>query len=245
MILFVAAQDLRTPLGFIEWMGWCEQTIPAMLERVMQDSIKKMEEAIEKGIKLKLPSVRNEFTGLIKVTTEPPANPAMDRASLRAEVTIGRRSWIASMRHLLTGIAKKLSRHRWSVAEPADGFEWPITDHPVLRLNYYATGKYDFKGGWGQPGTQIMMPVSPRHLLYVQVGQNAANRLTFDPNLTGLIQRFLIERAHRWVFATHPAEWVVRGRPRTVDSEIYTAEKKMWQDFHPDQLRSETSSKTD
>ena len=43
--------------------------------------------------------------------------------------------------------------------------------HPVLRLNYYKPGQYDFRGGWGNPGSEVLMPLSPRHLLYVQVGK--------------------------------------------------------------------------
>lgn len=87
-----------------------------------------------------------------------------------------------------------------------------------------------------------MMPVSPKHLLYVQIGTKAANRFTFSREHTQLVQRLLVERAHRWVFATRPVECVADVRPRTVDPERLGAEKKAWEDWNQDQLRSETLS---
>ena len=86
------------------------------------------------------------------------------------------------------------------------------------------------------------MPVSPRRLLYVHVGNKVANRFTFSPDLTQVFQRFLVERAHRWVFATKPAEWVAKVKTRTVNPEAFEEEEKLWEDFHRDQSQSEVSS---
>lgn len=242
IILFLAAQDLRTPLGFIEWLGWCEQTIPALIDRVLSESVRRLEDAAEKGIVLEQKPVQNELSDLFRVSIQPSPDPAEDRATLRAEMTAGRRSWIAGMRHRLTGIAKRLCEYRWSVAYPHGTSEWPLTDNPVLRLNYDGPRNYNFRGGWGQRGTEILMPVSPRHLLYVQVGRKHDNRFTFKSRQTEAIQRFLVERAHRWVFATKPAGWVVSARPRIVDPFAYEAEEKAWKEFHRDQLQSESRS---
>jgi hypothetical protein len=243
MILFVAAQDVRTPLSYIESMSWFAEHIPKMLVRIMRDSIKQVEEATEQGIELSPKLVRNEFNDLLKVTKEPSADPVSDHGMLRAEVVAGRQLWIAKMRHLLTGVAKTLCLHRWSVAEPAGDAEWPLTDHPVIRLNYHKSDQYDFGGGWGHPGSEIMMPVSPRHLLYVQVGKKADNRFTFSPEHTQLVQRLLVERAHRWVFATRPEEWVTKVRQRTEDPEIFEEEEKAWEDYPLEQSQSEASSR--
>jgi hypothetical protein len=186
-------------------------------------------------------STTNEFSELIEVSIERPATPDSDQATVRAVLPGGRRLWIASMRHLLTGAAETLCKHRWSIAEPAGDAEWLLTDHPVLRLNYYGPGRYDFGGGWGNPGSEIMMPVSPRHLLYVQVGSKALSRLTFSHEQTRAVQQLLVERAHRWVFARRPAAWVAEVRPRVVDPETLKAEAKAWDDWHQDQLQSELS----
>ena len=241
MARLVAAQDIRTPLSFIESMRRWEQQIPDILDRTIRESIKRLEEAKAQGVVLNHKPKRNEFSDLLKVTIEPPIDPSSDQAMVRAEVPAGRQLWIASMRHLLTGVAETLCRHRWSVAEPDGDAEWPLTDHPVLRLNYYKPGNYDFGGGWGRPGSEIMMPVSPRHLLYVQVGAKAANRITFSREQTQLVQRLIVERAHRWVFATHPMEWVAKVRPRIVDPERLKDEAKAWESWHQNQEQSEMS----
>jgi hypothetical protein len=185
--------------------------------------------------------VQNEFAGIIKVNVEPSDDPQLGKSRLRSEVPVGRRLWIAAVRHL-TRTAKILCNHRWSVAEPYGDAQWPLTDHPVLKLNYHGPGRYDFGGGWGSTGTEIMMPVSPRHLLFVHVGRKIDNRFAFSTKNTQLVQRLLFERAHRWVFATRQEEWITKVRSRHVDPEVCEAEEKAWEEFHPDQLQSEMSS---
>jgi hypothetical protein len=242
MIRIVAAQDIRTPLSFIESMRRWGQDIPDMLNRTIRESIKRLGEAKERGIVQSEIPKRNEFSDHFQVTIDPPMDRGADQAIVRVEVPIGRRLWISSMRHLLTGVAETLCRHRWSVVEPAGDAEWPLTDHPTLKLNYYKPGHYDFGGGWGSVGSEIMMPISPRHLLYVQIGSKKPNRFAFSQEHTRLVQRLLVERAHRWVFGTRPQGWVATVRPRTVDPERLAAEAVAWETWHRDQVQSEISS---
>ena len=239
MARLVAAQDVRTPLSFIESMRRWNQQIPEILDRTLQGSINRLEEASAKGVALHLTSEQSEFSNLLEINIEPPAVPGSDLASVQATVPIGRRFWVTSMRYLLTGAAETLCRHRWSVLEPANDQEWPLTDHPVLKLNYHGPGQYDFDGGWGNPGSEIMMPVSPRHLLYVQVGKKSPNRLSFPPRHTSLIQQLLVKRAHRWVFGRRREHWVADVRPRTVDRDQLAEEAAAWERWHRDQLQSE------
>jgi hypothetical protein len=239
---FVAAQDVRTPLNFVESMQHWHHQIPEILDRSVKTAIARIEQAKARGDVVRQPAVKhNEFSRLVRVTIEPPSDSSSDQALVRAEVPVGRRLWVASMRHLLTGAADALSRHRWSAAEPYEDNEWPLTDHPVLRLNYYKPGQYDFRGGWGNPGSEMMMPVSPRYLLYVQVGAKAANRFVFSREHTQLVQRLLVERAHRWIFGTRPTDWVAGVRPRVVDPDALAAEKLAWKRWPQDQLESELS----
>ena len=114
-----------------------------------------------------------------------------------------------------------------------------MTDHPVLRLNYYGPGNYDFRGGWGNPGTEIIMPLSHRHLLYVQVGQKARNRFAFSREDTQTVERLIVKRAHRWVFARKPVAWVSQVKPRVVNCDAFLAEQNAWKQWHEDQLKAE------
>ena len=135
MILFVAAQDVRTPLNYIESKPRWERLITEMFDRTMPKLVKQYEEAADQGIVLNQKVEGNEFTDIFNVTVERPEN-SDSGARIRAEAVAGRRLWIATMRRHLTKTAKILCSHRWSVAEPAGDAEWPLTDHPALRVDY-------------------------------------------------------------------------------------------------------------
>jgi hypothetical protein len=241
IVRFVATQDVRTPLTFIEWMRRWDQEIPDVLEKSLRGAIDALQRARAEGISLVCTTQPNAFSESFRVhiETESQSTPGSGQALIRAEVTAGRSLWIASMRHLLTGVANVLCQQRWSVIEPFGDEQWPLTDHPVLRLNYYRPGHYDFGGGWGREGSEIMMPISPRNLLYVQIGKKAPNRFSFSLPETQLVQRLIVERAHRWVFATHPAPWVAQVRPRVVDQALFVAEQEAWKHWHQDQVAAE------
>ena len=240
MARFVAAQDLRTPLNFIESMKRWKQDIPEILDNCVRDSIEELRRARAEGIALASSPEPTTFGKVLRVHIEPPRDHDSDQAMVQVDVQAGRALWIASMRNLLTGAAEVLSQHRWSVAEPHGDEEWPLTDHPVLRLNYYRPGHYDFRGGWGNEGSEIMMPISPRHLLYVRVGGKAPNRFVLPQAETQLVQRLIAERAYRWVFARQPLPWVPEVKPRIVDQAAFTAEGDAWRHWHGKQLRDET-----
>jgi hypothetical protein len=84
-----------------------------------------------------------------------------------------------------------------------------------------------------------MMPVSPRHLLYVKVGAKSESRFTFSHEHTLLVQRLLAERAHRWIFARNPEPWVAEVRPRAVDEALFLAEQNAWSRWGGEQLQAE------
>jgi len=172
LALLLAAQDLRTPDAFLEFMSRWERDLPDILKRALQESLQKFTEAKRMNLTLVAgPAQRNEFSKLLKTSVDRPVDPEGQRM-IRAEIVAGRRLWIAAMRHLLTGVVEAVCRHQWCIVEPGDNDEWPLTDHPVLKLNCYPTGEYDFGGGWGRNGTDIMMPLSPRKLLFVEVGKD-------------------------------------------------------------------------
>lgn len=238
----VALQDLRTPRSLIESMNRWKEEFPATLDRTLKELVAELEQAKVKGEKPQAPYGIAAFaTPAIRVKIEPPREPGSDQALIRAEVSTGRRLWVDLTRRILIRRAEVLGHHRWSVVAPCDCEEWPLTDHPVLRLNYYGPGRYDFRGGWANPGSEILMPLSPRHLLYVQVGSRGDYRFPFRRDSTQLVQRLFTERAFRWVFMTEPADWVARARPRTVDAEQVETERRIWADWHADQSKGEAA----
>jgi len=237
--LFYAAQDVRTPSNFLECMERWREDLPGLIQRTLAESVERIQQASREGTALPVQPVSpsGDTSGSVDVTIQREKNGS---SKIYASVTTGRAMWVQEMRRLLDGIAKGLEEHKWSIARPAPGLEWITSDHPALKLNYNAPTEYDFGGGWGSRGTELILPISPQHLLYTQIGSKAAPRFTFSAEKTQELRKLLAERAYRWIFAGEPLDDVVRFRPRVVDAATYQAEELTWQSWHRDQSASET-----
>ena len=99
--------------------------------------LREFEEAKKKGTVPKSDPRTNELPDLpIRIHIERPDDSEAAQATLQVDVTLGRRFWLGEMRRLPTVFDDVVCRHMWTIVEPAAGMEWPLTDHPVLRLNY-------------------------------------------------------------------------------------------------------------
>lgn len=232
-----ALQDVRTPASFDEQMKRWEHSVPRLIEETTKKGLEELEQARAASrpprSSVSSSDTDDGLTRLFRVAVQRPNHPE-GLPLLRTEVTLGRGFWIASMRHVLSRTARVLTEHQWTIVESGDEGEWPLSDHPALKLNYGRDG-YDFGGGWGRRNVDLMMPLSPRHLLFVEVGKDLGRRLMFTAEQAERMRSFLVERAHRWVFATEALEWVVQRRPRVIDAELFARESAMWADWHAGQ----------
>jgi hypothetical protein len=144
-----------------------------------------------------------------------------------------------TQRHHLTKNLHHITGHRWRAASPFGDEEWPLTDHPVLTLNYYERGRYDFEAGWGKKGSEFILPVSPKVALYMKVGNQATGPFTFSRTLTKELQRIMVERAFRWIFASRALPWVASARPREVNAQRFEQERRFWREWNSAQSRAE------
>ena len=83
------------------------------------------------------------------------------------------------------------------------------------------------------------MPLSPKHLLFTQIGDDIPRRFVLTTAQTSEFQRFIAERAHRMIFARKPMSCVEQLRPRLVNLELYRHEQVAWGNWHDDQRRVE------
>ncbi|HTS35248.1 MAG TPA: DUF4238 domain-containing protein [Candidatus Solibacter sp.] len=239
---FVAAQDLRTPANFLELQKLWDSQAPAILDGCIE-SFKKLQRG-ERSVPLNTKGRDPTMDSAIRVRVSPGDDPLTNKATVEVEIA-PRKLWLCQVRDLLTRKAASLSKHRWSVATPDGDEEWPLTDHPVIRLNYYKSGNYDFLGGWDRKGSEILIPVSPKHLLCVQVGKKLPNRFVAPNEVTKKLQRIIVERCHRWIFARRPDSWISEVRPRVVDREAFHAEQESWSCWSEQQRRVETEMPED
>jgi hypothetical protein len=98
---------------------------------------------------------------------------------------------------------------------------------------------YDFGGGWGVNNGDILLPLSPKHLLYTCIGKKVWPRGTvLDVKTASLIRKIIIEHADRYVFAESPSDLHLI-RPRLVCSETFKNELSAWQNWHLNQCQAE------
>lgn len=238
---FLAAQDVRTPTSYLESTERWHATLPALLQETLEDSVKKLE-GLKKENKTfeKNETANSLFNKSMKINViRNPEN--VGGGYIEAKVTVGRTLWIESQRFLLQKTAKALLQHKWGIAKPARGFEWFTSDHPVVRLNYYKKGSYDLRGGWGKAKGNLIMPLSPNHLLFTQIGEYVPDYFVFPKEKTIEIQKFIAERAFRWIFARNPLKIIEKHRPRVVDKELYNSEEEILKHWHEKQRQAEES----
>lgn len=241
LIRLYAAQEVRTPQSFAEFMSRWDRDLQGVIEETMKEGIAEWANATAAGRQPRgAPTARNEFTDLFRVRVHRPEETGGE-PTLSATVVLGRRLWVASVRHLLTGRAmEKLLRQSWHILKPADGYEWPLTDHPTLRLGFRSPDDFSFGAGWGQRHADLVMPLSPQHLLHTEVGKVKRGITQLSPELTSQMRSFLVRRAHRLVFATSPSPWVTRERVRVVDSVQFDRERDDWERWHAEQAAAES-----
>ena len=174
LVRFLAAQDVRTPVRLLEHLQRWHKMMPRLLEDTMQKAVRSLEEAKRSGTPLTHAKARDGDFLPIRVTKQ--IQPGQALGLLKAEVLVGRSSWLFGVRRALSSTLKVLMQQRWSILKPHGGLVWFTSDDPVIRLNRYGKGNYDFKGGWGNPGTEILFPLGPHHLMYAKVGEKPPRR---------------------------------------------------------------------
>jgi len=238
LVRFLAAQDVRTPARLAENLQFCNTNVQAMLDRTLQETLQQLEAARKSGQPIRPTTTPNAEYIPLRVTRE--IKPGKEFGTLQVETLVGRRLWFFTMRRALASTINVLHSHRWTILRPPDGTTWFTTDDPVVRLNHHSTGIYDFQGGWGSAGTQIFLPLGPRHLLYARVGERPPQRGSLVPPDTALmLRRCIAEHAHRFIFSATADPEVAQLRPRKVDAAILRNEDEQWRRWHEEQSLAE------
>ena len=238
LIRFLAAQDVRTPARLMEMFQTWHQTLPKLIKETLEESVQKLETSRREGKPLDHSRHINAEYFPVRVTTE--LVPGERQGILRAETVVGRGLFLFNLKHLLTKTVNALLAHKWTVLRSPKGIEWLTSDDPVIRLNFQNPTRYDFGGGWGSAGTEIFLPLSPRHMLYTKIGTRPPPRGTVvSTEIASQLQCFTVEHAHRLVIATVPDISVSEIRPRVVDSVACGAEADHWKRWHEEQTIAE------
>ncbi len=238
LVRFLAMQDVRTPARLEEFLKrHPAESVQETLEEILRSLPEKLD--MLKQNRAVTPSVDKSNTDFpLKLTTE--IIEGKEVGIIKAETAVGRALWLSGIQHQLNNTVKVLHQHKWTIMHPARGMSWFTTDKPVIRLNYDSLRKYNFNGGWGTRGTEILLPLSPEHMLYTRIGHRPPIRGSrFSVEITHLLCRLIAEHAHRYIFGKAADTEVPIYRPRTVDAEYYKFEQEQWQRWHAEQTESE------
>lgn len=223
LIDFLAAQDVRTPARMFEHLQRAQKTLPQILE----DTGNRLQKHKNLPNSLFLRHQGNNYNSRyfpIKVTSQLIENSA--NRVLMLEAYVGRSSWLYSIKHLLENTKQILHSHKWSIIKPAEGYYWPTSDNPVVKINYHNRNNYDLKGGWGVRKGNIFFPIDPEHAMFVQIGDQPPERnVRLNKAQTEELIRISVENAHRNIFSVVEDHNLPTLRKRIVSSEQFEKEK--------------------
>lgn len=237
LIRFTAAQCVRTPAKLIKSLEKWREEMPNFLESTLKETVKKLEIAKQTGILPNPKSTDDDTLMPIRISHEPSADPGF--SLVKAETVVGRSLWLFEIKHILMNTLKVLYQHKWSIFNVAPNVEWVTSDDPVICLNYYKEGHYDFGGGWGYKGSEIILPLSPKHILYTQVGSQNKSRLNASEDLSLKLQKIIAEHSYRWIFSKEPNKDIEKLHPRVIDANMFNREAEEWNRWHNDQSAAE------
>lgn len=237
LIYFLAAQDVRTPARLVENLARWDKEVPELLESTLSELVTHLENKTLPKPSTDSGQLKNDPAFPIRVIQRPVEGS--DMVELGIETIPGRSMWLFSIRHSLTSTVRALLNNQWTILRAPPGIRWVTSDNPVVRLNYYGP-KYDLKGGWGNPGTEILLPLTPTHAMYTKVGSRPPPRYSYVADwLASAFQRFFCENAHRQIFAWKQDPAAESLRPRRVSLEDYMHEQQQWRDWHEANIREE------
>ena len=245
LIRYLACQDVRTPARLLESMKHQENTMHSILQGALDKAKQKLEqnkEDVSTEVAEKIPG--SELFPL-KISTQD--QPGSDCVQVEARTTTGRSAWLFSIKFILQNSQSMnaLLGHRWTILRAPKSFYWCTSDTPVIRLNYYSDEQYDFKGGWGSNGTEIIFPLDPRNVMYTKIGEKPPPRGTVvSVDFARTMQRIIIEHAHRFIFCQVECDEVPQIRPRTENASIFKEEQERWRDWHNNNVNAEVELQT-
>jgi hypothetical protein len=238
LVRFLVAQIVRTPAFLIENLPHWRKLAADRVEKLSQIVKERLERAQVRGEAIENKPVPNSEYYPLRVIREP--SPDGKSVLLKAETVVGRGTWIYAMRHLLTNTVDRLLDHKWVILSAEDDLPWFTTDDPVVRLNFRSPSDYNFHGGWGVPKTNIFLPLSPKHLLFTQVGEKTFQRGEVLPrHMAIMLRRMIAEHAHRYIFSPYKDPSIPQYRPRAVDAQAVRNEEEQWRKWHDEQSSAE------
>jgi hypothetical protein len=238
LVRFLASQIVRTPAFLIRNLPLWNQMAPAVLDQTLKDVEARLRTAKELGQKIVIDD-DVPHTEYFPIKTDRKDLPGEKKVQLTTKLVVGRGMWFYTMKHTLTTTLKVLHKHKWAILEAPAALDWFTSDDPVICLNFRSESDYDFNGGWNRAHANILFPLSPRHLMYTQIGPHSYPRKVPSRYHARLFRRIIAEHAHRTIYSLAEDAKIPQLRPRVVDAKAFQNERALWAAWYEDQSRAE------
>ena len=217
MIDFVAAQIVRTPAFYFKHLDIMKRITPDVMS-----SIGKRLKNYKAIGSVMTSRPKKVIDNLLPITINLTGIPAdNDHEYVEIGTIVGKSTWLYCIENLLSKTSSVLHKHDWSIITASDGVAWPTSDDPVLCLNYYEDGDYDFGGGWDNAGSEIIMPINPKKAIYTQVGVKHPKYMSFDYKESILLKKLIVQHALAYVYTSDIDRSIPLIRQRTVLKKEY------------------------
>jgi len=237
LVRFLASQIVRTPAFLIKYLPLWNRMAPVVLDQSLKDVDARLREARESGQKIVEDNVPH--TEYFPMKTDRKDLPEEKKVQFTTKLVVGRGLWFYTMKHTLTNTLKVLHKHKWAILEAPARLGWFTSDDPVICLNFRSESDYDFNGGWNRARANILFPLSPRHLMFTEIGANSYPRQVPSRYHARLFRRMIAEHAHRRIYSLAEDGKIPQLKPRLVDAVAFQNERKLWEAWYEDQSRAE------
>ena len=217
LIHYLAAQLTRTP----HWFKYANELIRRMFPRIFEQEYTKLENKIKNKGAEKFHSqqapTENNNDPFPKIPIKANINSA--ESTITAEIALGNRSALASTGVIMNKdglVYQALHRQQWVILESPVNL--PTSDNPVVYFGKYENDRLSFDVGIGTNNVDIAFPLTPKHLLFTEVGQSREALINLEnyPRFWNCIQEAIIKGAWRYIYAKEQIPNIEQIRPRTV-----------------------------
>lgn len=143
----------------------------------------------------------------------------------------GRNCWLNQLIRLMDRLYISLEKHSWSLVKAPLNKEWITSDNPVITLNYYNKDHYDFNGGYDSPNANIIVPISPKYLLFTQIGVKSESVWQADMEFYEKIIKFICENATFSIFSRNENKLVEKYSKREVNNQINNLGRTLFEEY--------------
>lgn len=212
---FISVQRFKTIDGFLR----IKEISSKKFEKTIKSAVNKINKEIRAGTSL-THSLENKSDLKLPIFIE--SRIVRERhLDLKIVYINGRSVWLNCLDRLINSHYKFLQKHTWSLVKAPLNKEWITSDNPVITLNYYNIDNYDFKGGLNSLNSNIIVPLSPKFLLFTQIGVKMPLVWGASIDFYELIIKLICENATVSIFCRNKNNLVNKYVDRNVDKSAH------------------------